>query len=370
MRRGPGLFYQVFASILAVALTSVMITGMLARWAVSVSFERYLRGEHGMGRGASGMGRMMLGGAEQAFLANVDRSISYAAIGAVILAAIAAWLLARYLTRPLHRVAAAARELAGGDLSHRVEVSGAAEVADLSDAFNEMADSLAEAERLRRRLVADVAHELRNPIAAVRAQLEGVREGVLTIDESRMASIEEDVARLSRLVDDLQELSVAEAGAMRYELSPVDLAKLTAEEVERAESLAHPGVGVSLLVASPLVPITADAFRIAQVVRNLLSNAVRHTFRGSVQVVLESAGEGIRLTVRDTGEGIGAGDLPYIWERFYRADAARSAESGGAGVGLAIARRIIEDHGGRVFAESTPGAGSAIGFELPGTEEE
>lgn len=361
-----GLFWRVFGAILAVALAAIALTGLVARGALESAFAAYLEtlpSRTGMG---GGMGRqMVLGTAEQAFLAGVDKGIAISAVMAIALAALGAWLLARYLTSPLRRLTGAARALASGDLEHRVVTDGPAEVLELAEAFNGMADSLEEAESLRRRMVTDVAHELRNPIAALRAQVEGVADGVLPADEAHLASLVEDVGTLSRLVDDLQELSVAEAGRLRYEVADFDVCAVVDAETERVRILAQPGVLVEAQCPEYPVVVSGDEFRVAQVVRNVLSNAARHTRHGSVSAVIEPGPQRVRVTVTDTGEGISAKDLPHIWERFYRADASRAASTGGTGVGLAIARRIIEDHGGTVFAMSEPGAGSAIGFEIP-----
>jgi len=362
------LIVQVFLAILAVSLAAVLASGLVTRGTLSGAFERYLSGGMGpmMGPG-SGMGRQVFfGTAEQAFLTGVDRGIIVSALVAVALAALGAWLLARYLVRPLRDLTAASRALAKGRLEHRVEEAGPEEVAGLASAFNEMADSLSESEELRRRMVSDVAHELRNPIAALRAQIEGIADGVLVADDRQVASLVEDVGTLSRLVDDLQELSVAEAGRLRYDRTVIDIRDTVRTAVERAGVIAPASVAVTTRVPDQLVSVDADEFRIGQVVRNLLSNALRHTAEGSVTVSVELAdGSRARVSVTDTGEGIPADDLAHIWERFYRADAARSKGTGGTGLGLAISRRIIEDHGGRVFASSAEGQGSTIGFEIP-----
>lgn len=360
------LVQQVFFAFLAVALAAVLATGLVARRALESAFEAYLT-SIGMGMsGGPGMGRrMMVGTAEQAFLVGVDRGIIISAVVAFVLAAIAAALLARSLLGPVKRLTAASHALASGDLAMRVEGGGPEEVAELADAFNGMAAALEEAEELRRRMVTDVAHELRNPIGALRAQVEGIAEGVIPADEARLASLVEDVGTLSRLVDDLQELAVAEAGRLRYEPEPFDICETVAAECERARTLVSPGVEITTRCTPASGLLTGDRFRIGQVVRNLLSNAVRHTSAGSIAAEVTLEGTHVRIAVIDTGEGIAPADLPYIWERFYRADAARAAGTGGTGVGLAIARRIVTDHGGEVFASSEPGQTTVVGFELP-----
>lgn len=357
------LLVQAFAAMLLVALVTVGLAGLITRSAFSSALNSYLRTlprPMGMGQGR----HMVLGVAEQAFLAAVDRGILVGALIGVALAALTAFVAAYYLTRPLGRLKTAARTLADGDLSHRVSVGGPAEVRDLGDAFNEMADSLAKSEELRRRMVADVAHELRNPIASLRAQAEGIADGVLPADRDRLTSLADDTRYLSRLVSDLQELSVAEAGQLRYEMQALDLGVIACAEGERARARAHDGVEIGCEAPDGLV-VEADEGRVAQVMRNLLDNALRHTPSGSVTVACSRDAGWARIEVRDTGEGIPEADLPYVFERFYRADGARARDTGGSGIGLAVSRRIVEDHGGEVFAGNAEGVGAVVGFRLP-----
>jgi signal transduction histidine kinase len=360
-----GLLTQVFAGIVAVSTLSVALGGLITRLELSGAFEDYLAGLPQPGGPGMGVGRrMMLGAAEQTFLASVNRGIIVGVLIAVALAALAAIALAYYLTRPLEHLTVAVQAVAEGDLSHRVEVSGPQEVERLGEAFNEMAASLAEAEELRRRLVGDVAHELRDPLAALRAQVEGVAEGVLPPDEARLASVADDVRYLSRLVSDLQELSAAEAGALRYDMQGLDLSELAAREVQRASGLAGEAVEVRLDCAGPAT-VLGDEGRLTQVLRNLLGNAIRHTPHGTITVACANDGSSVRVEVKDTGSGIPEKDLPYVFERFYRADEARARDTGGSGVGLAVTRRIVEDHGGKVFASNAEGGGAIVGFTLP-----
>lgn len=366
MKRVPVLG-QVFGALAAVSVVAVLGTGLVARWALSTAFEDYLLSLPAPAGPGSGVGRaVFLGTAEHAFLAGVDRGMVFSAIVALVLAIVAAAVLARGLTGPLRRLTEAARSLASGSLDHRVEEEGPVETAALARAFNDMSESLEHTEELRRRQVTDVAHELRNPIAALRAQVEGMADGVLPSDASRLSSLASDVATLSRLVEDLQELSRAEAGALTYTRETFDLRGLVERETERARVMATTGVVVIADLPDAIILVNADEFRLAQVVRNLVSNALRHTTSGTVMLRVQRTDDlRARITVEDTGEGIAPSDLPRIWDRFYRADTSRSARTGGTGVGLAISRRIVEDHGGNVFAESSPGRGSAIGFDLP-----
>ena len=367
--RRLSLSLQIFLSILLVALGAVLAVGLIARNALSAAFDSYLATLPQPAAGMPGrqhLGRMMLGGAEQTFIASVDRSVYIGAAVAVVIAMVVAVLLARYLSRPLRRLETAAEGLAGGDLSHRVEVAGPAEVAALGDAFNSLANSLEEAEVLRRRLVADVAHELRNPIAAARAQAEGMAEGILATDSARLDSLVEDLHHLSALVDDLQELAVAEAGRLHYDMQPLDLSDLVSREVARAAASAPEVLAVTVSVPDAPVLVMGDELRLSEVLRNLLSNALRHTTQGGVATrVMLLAGDEVEVCVADTGEGIPSDDLPYVFERFYRADSARAADTGGAGLGLAISRQIVADHGGATFARNNEDSGASVGFRLP-----
>jgi len=354
---------QVFLSILSVALGTALVVGLFARSALSAAFDRYLASLPQMA-GRMGRGRMMLGAAEQNFVSSVDRGVILAALIAVAVAAVVAVLLAAYLARPLRRLETAAEGLAEGDLGHRVEIDGPTEVAALGEAFNRMADSLEGAESLRRRMVADVAHELRNPLAAARAQAEGMMDGVIAVEPARLASLVDDLKHLSTLINDLQELAVAEAGQLRYELLPLDLAALVEAEAAHARVLLNPGVQLRVDAVGPAI-VTGDGRRLSQVMRNLLSNAARHTAEGHVEVTVATVDDSVIVRVADTGEGIADDDLPHIFERFYRADSARASHTGGAGLGLAITRTIVSDHDGEVFAERSPAGGLVVGFRLP-----
>jgi two-component system, OmpR family, sensor histidine kinase BaeS len=359
---------QIFLSVLLVALGGVVAVGLVAREALSRAFDAYLAGLPAPGGGMGGgphLGRVMLGAAEQTFVASVDGSVFIGGAGVVVVAVVVALLLARYLNRPIRELENAAEELAGGDLARRVQTAGPIEVARLGEAFNHMADSLEQAEELRRRMVADVSHELRNPLAAARAQAEGMAEGVLSANPDRLESLADDLRHLSALVEDLQVLAVADAGRLHYNFATMDLGELARAEVKRAQASSPEGVEV-IVTAAGSFDVIGDELRLSQVVRNLLSNALRHTPRGVVDVTVRRGSDSwMELRVRDTGQGIPAQDLPHVFERFYRADTARAADTGGAGLGLAIAHRIVTDHGGTTFAENNADEGATVGFRLP-----
>jgi two-component system OmpR family sensor kinase/two-component system sensor histidine kinase BaeS len=367
---------------------------------------------------------------EVRFLERVNHAIALSALAAAALAGLLSLLFARQLAHPLRELATGARRLAAGDLRYRAPVRGHDEVAALAVAFNDMAASLERLEQARRNLVADVAHELRTPLTVIEGTVEAMLDGVYPADQERLASIREEVALLTKLVADLRELSLAEAGGLRLETEPIEPAVLVRRAVAAAGARAE--AREITLVADvaeglPLVPV--DATRIAQVLANLLDNALRYSPPGGTIVVgaslapprspgartehdggllarlrhaagaaharhtgttgvRDAAGPasderrpagppiesrpGVRFWVADEGPGITPADLPYIFERFYRADPSRARRSGGSGLGLAIARRYVEAHGGRIWAESPNGAaagsqqrGTTVAFWLP-----
>jgi signal transduction histidine kinase len=260
----------------------------------------------------------------------------------------------------------AARGLARGDFSQRVDVRSRDEVGELARTFNTMAEELKRADEMRRNLVADVAHELRTPLTNIRGYIEAIRDGLVKPDAATLNSIYEEVLLLSRLIEDLQLLALAEAGQLPLHLQTCDLS----EVVRKAAAAVQPQAeakGLSLTVAVPgRLPVRADPERTGQVLRNLLTNAVNYTPRGGrITVAVEEAGEEAEVRVVDTGVGIPPEELPYIFERFYRVDKSRSRATGGTGLGLTIARRLVEAQGGRMRAESQVGRGSTFIFTLP-----
>jgi signal transduction histidine kinase len=282
-------------------------------------------------------------------------------------------LAARRITSPLSEMMKAADALAAGDLSARVPVQGSGEFRYLARSFNHMAEALETADRQRRELLADVAHELRTPLTVIQGNLEGLRDGVYEAAPEHVELMLDETHKLSRLVDDLRLLTLAEAGQLPLDLQALDVLQLLAD-VRDAFACQADEAGVLLTVATPgsLPPLLVDPQRLGQVLGNLVSNALRHTPPGG-RVTLGAAVDPappaqVRLWVADTGEGIPAEDLPRIFDRFWRGDPARSHEAGaGSGLGLAIAKSLIEAQGGRIWAESSgvPGQGTTISCLLP-----
>jgi signal transduction histidine kinase len=270
----------------------------------------------------------------------------------------------RRMAAPIGDVMEAADRVAGGDYSARVQVRGPGEVSRLASSFNQMTERLQANEAQRRALLADVAHELRTPLSVIRGNVEGMLDGVYPPDEAHLGPVLEETAVMARLLDDLQTLSTAEAGVLRLHRERVDPAALAQDAAAAFRSRAdRAGVGLDCR-AAPVPEVDVDPVRIGEVLANLLTNAIRHTPPGgSVRVVVEPASGGVAFTVSDTGPGIDARDLPHVFDRFVK-----SADSGGAGLGLAIARSLVEAHGGRITAESAPGQGTRMRFVLPAVD--
>ncbi len=274
-------------------------------------------------------------------------------------------------------LAAGAREVAGGKLETRVDASGTDELAELGRTFNSMAEQLEladqsrrELEEVRRHLIAAVSHDLRTPLASIRAMIEAVNDGVVedhgTVDRY-LRAIQVEVGRLSSLIDDLFELASLDAGALRLQVEPGSLRDLLSDTLEALQPQAtQKGLRLAGQVDPDLPPVLMDAARIQRVLYNLVHNAIRHTQERGL-IVLEAQEEDgtVRVDVVDDGEGVAPSDLPYIFDRFYRGEKSRARGQGGAGLGLAIAKGLVEAHGGRIWAQNVPGRGARFSFVLP-----
>ena len=275
-------------------------------------------------------------------------------------------LLARRVVTPLADVIAAAQLVAAGDLSTRVEVRGPGDLRTLSDSFNRMAGALEANDRQRRDLLADVAHELRTPLTVIRGKLEGVLDGIYPADEAHVAPVLAETYVLERLVEDLRLLTLAESRQLHFDPRPINLQDLAAEAASLFEAEAADR-GITLCVqAEPGLPaITADAQRTTQVIGNLVGNALRYVpENGRVEISVRPVGGGVELAVTDNGPGVPEADLPRLFDRFWRGERSRTRAAGGAGLGLAIARQLIEAQGGAISAANLPGGGLRVAFWL------
>ena len=298
----------------------------------------------------------------------LNRSLLWAGLAAGAGGILLISLVSRRVLAPVSALGAAARRLGQGDLSQRVPTSSRDEIGQLGSIFNSMAEALEKAERNRRNMMADAAHELRTPLSNIQGYLEAMRDGLLQPDSATIDTIHQQVLHLARLVEDLRLLALAEAGVLSLNRQPDSLEEVIRRSVEAFRPRAEvKGVSISLEVSPELPLVPMDRTRIAQVVGNLLENAIHHTQEaGQVTVlaeVIESSA--VRVTISDSGEGVLPEDLPYVFERFYRVDPSRTRATGGVGLGLTIAKQLIEAHGGTIRAESISGRGSRFIFDLP-----
>lgn len=298
-------------------------------------------------------------------------------IFAGLLSASFGFLLASNMTRSLNRLQAGTRQLAQGDFSARVSVQENDELAGVAEAFNMMANELEQAfarqramEHARRDLIAAVSHDLRTPITSIRAMVEALADGVVTEPaavQRYYANIRAQTENLSTLITDLFELSKLEAESPQLRLEPVNLNDLLSDVIESTQAQARAkGITLSGQFSQNLPLVNAEFIKIQRVVTNLVQNAVRHTpAHGTIELSARPVAEGVQVSISDTGEGIAPDDLPYVFDQFFRGEKSRSRETGGAGLGLTIAQRIVAAHQGRIWVESSPATGTSFSFVLP-----
>jgi len=304
--------------------------------------------------------------AAQTFLDQLRNTLLIVALAVGGLGILLGIIISRTLAAPLANLARAARAFAARDWNRRVKVGGTKEIAEVGRAFNEMASEIQRTETLRRNLVADIAHELRTPLTVMQGSLQALLDEVYPLERSEIAVLYDEARLLTRLVDDLRELSLAEAGQLPLHIQAVEVATiLQATAAQFAIAAEAQSVQLDVSVGDQLPGVRADPDRLAQVIRNLLSNALRHT-PGGGRVHLTAASNGtLRISVSDTGEGIDAEDIAHVFERFYRADPSRARSQGSTGLGLAICKAWVEAMGGAIGVECAVGQGSQFWFTLP-----
>ena len=303
------------------------------------------------------------------FIQTLSQTMLWIALLVGILGVLFGVVMGRTLTAPLRRLAEAAQAIGARDFSRRVEVNGTEEVREVAQAFNEMVDDLKQAETLRSNLLSDVAHELRTPLSVLQGNLQAILDEVYPMEQEEIARLYDQTRLLGRLVEDLHELAQVEAKQLPLNLRPVELGELVRDVVETFGPAAKAEeTNLSMDIPDDLPAVQVDPARMTQVLHNLLSNALRHTPSGGTISVSAGRGEdAVWLAVQDTGEGIPPEDLSHVFDRFYRVDRARARGTGGAGLGLAIVRAIVEMHGGKVWADSdgVPGHGSRLTIQIP-----
>lgn len=304
-------------------------------------------------------------------LQEVNQAIFLSVLAAGSVALLFGGLILWRVVRPLRQLTTATQNVAANDLKQRVDIPSGDEIGDLAVAFNEMTARLAQAETLRRQMTADIAHELRTPLTVIQGNVEALQDGIFPLSVEALDPILDKTQLLRRLVEDLRQLSLAEANQLPLERDPAYLHELIAQAVEAFQSAAaERSIAINLenRASTPLLNI--DRQRIQQVLINLLSNALRHTPDGGVvNVSLTHEDNRVRVSVRDSGTGIPAAALPYVFDRFYRVDQgrARAADGSGSGLGLAVTQAIVQAHGGDIGISSPVGQGATIWFTLPST---
>ncbi len=312
--------------------------------------------------------------AEQIFLDRSKNGLLLTLFFTILIAALVGILLSRTLTRPVIELTAAAQNLAAGDLSQKVDVHSNDELGELSQAFNQMSAEIEQSDRQRKRMTADIAHDLRTPLTVIGGYIESMRDGDLEPTQERLGMLFSEVTRLNRMVADLRLLSQSDAGALSLNLQPIAANHLLEQTRELFELQAREqNIHLRLEAQQDLPMLLGDETRLIQVLENLVSNALRHTpVGGEIRLsatIVQSIDIGknpcIRFTVSDNGEGIPEKEIPYIFEEFHRVDKSRHTDESQSGLGLAIVKAIVEGHGGKVWVESTLGQGSDFHFCIP-----
>jgi len=371
---------KLFASYFLVIVIGMGVIWVATRFTVPRSYQRHLffmEQNLGTGTGAgngNGMGPMMGQGGGmmsqfyQDYQASFNESLIVAVIAATLVALIASLIISRNIVAPVRLMTSASGRIAEGHYDERVELQGSDELSQLAKSFNQMAEQLEQIESMRRQLIGDVAHELRTPLTAIKGSVEALMDGVLPASDETYLQIHAEAERLSHLVDDLQELSRVESRAVQLKIHPADSTALV-QTVSKRLQHQFDEKRVTLTPSLPHDPIIvlADEDRIIQVLTNLIGNALQYTpENGAVTVSIEREKNEARISVRDTGFGIPAEYLKHIFDRFYRVDKSRSRAHGGSGIGLTIAKHLVEAHGGKIWAESAgENKGSVFIFTLP-----
>ena len=356
----------LFSHLIVVAIgsaTLLLAVGLVAPGAFDAAMG------HAMG-GVEAMNEMMTGLVRAAFQDAVQGALVIAIAVAALAAVVASIALSTRLSRPIGRLAQASGRIAAGRYAERVPVSSDDEIGQLADSFNTMAASLEATERRRLELVGDVAHELRTPLATLDGYLEGLEDGLFKPTEPTWELLRGETARLTRIVNDLQDLWRAEARQLVLKIEPVDVMALVSAMIERYTApAAERGIALRMDAGPMITTVSADRDRLVQVLDNLLSNAVRYTADGSeVAVRVRGSTDTVTVSVADQGPGLTDEQREQVFERFYRADPSRSRALGGSGIGLAIAKALVEHMGGRIWAESEgPGTGATFNVALART---
>lgn len=372
---GGKLLLSYLAVIVVGILTLLVAANLVAPTFLANSMQRMMgtAGMAGMmGPAGAQMTQEHAGQLDAAVQASFREALGQALVVAGLAALLTAIGASLYVTdqvvRPIRRQADASRRIAAGDYAERVPGGLDDELGDLAVSFNAMAAALEMTERRRLELIGDVAHEMRTPVATLRGYLEGVLDGVVEPSERTWGKLLDEAGRLGRLIDDLQELSRAEGGQLSLSIHAVRPEVITQTALDRLSSaFTEKSLTLHVAVPSRLTPVLADQDRAVQVLTNLLTNALRYTpAPGNVRLSVDQKDDAVQFMVTDSGVGIAPEHLPHVFERFYRVDKSRSRAFGGSGIGLTIARALVQAMGGQIWARSDgPGRGATFGFSLP-----
>ena len=361
--------YRITGLMFSAIVLTVFILIYLANAQMTGLFQEYLTGQHMGGMSLNHLA--IMGQQEEAFLASVHQSLLWVGLIILVVGLGISYLLARSITVPLRNLSRATEQIEQGNFDQKVFVEKDDEIGHLATVFNSMAETLATNNNMRRQLFANIAHELRTPLAIIQGNLEGMVDGVIEPSKEQLSSLHEEAVRLNRLIKDLRDLSLAEVRQLALEKTPTDINQLVTRTMLMLKPMSDAKeISIETALAEGLPEIEVDADRISQVFYNIIVNAVRYSpEQGVVKVTTSLASEEgkqyLKIAFTDDGLGISAEDLPYIFEHFYRGDKSRDRKSGGSGIGLAILKQLVEIHGGRVVVTSTLGEGSTFTVLLP-----
>ncbi len=363
------LSYKLFASYLFIVIIGLVVLAISTAYVAPVNFSQQMNHMGGNLAGMMGQHRLeVTAEIEASFRNSLTNALIIAGLAATLAAGVVSWFVSNRIVRPIRALVTLSQRIAGGHYEQRLRLDTGDELAELVENFNRMAASLAETEVMRQRLLGDVTHELKTPLTSIKGYMEGLQDGVLPATPETFQLIHNEADRLQRLVQDLQELSRTEAGQIHLEMVTCAPNQIIAPIVERMRpQFREKEITLDTSIPDDLPLIRADVDRAAQVLTNLLGNALQYTSAGGkVNLKVDKGENQVCFSIRDTGAGLDSGDLERIFQRFYRVDKSRSRASGGSGIGLTIAKQLVEAQGGTIHAESAGiGQGSQFSFTLP-----
>jgi signal transduction histidine kinase len=359
---------KLFLSYMAVVLIGVTTLFIATRLSVPVAYNRHMLGMAGMGGGPGPGPGGMMGDLYGNFRSSFNEALAYAGITAIITALLVSAYFSRRVVAPLRGMMLASQRISAGHYDERVRVAGRDELGQLGEMFNSMTIQLEQTENRRRQLIGDVSHELRTPLTAIKGSMEGLVDGVIPSTPEVFLQIQKEADRLSRLVDDLQELSRVESGAYKLQVLPLALSAPVNTTLKRLQpEILRKQIQMTVELPDDLPLVLADEDRMVQVLMNLVGNAINYTpLEGKIWVTGKKEGTFVQVLIRDTGIGISPEHLPHVFDRFYRVDKSRSRDNGGSGIGLTVTKSLVVAQGGTIRAESAgEGKGSTFTFTLP-----